>query len=198
MHTGALPDSLSGPSQAPAARLEARSFEQVYEELFPFVWRVARRLGVAESALDDVCQDTFVVVHRRLGEFEGRSSLKTWVFGIMHHVVSNHRRSQSRKSPGHRAGASVDLETLASSLRAPDDAASDAEAARIAHALLAQLDDEKRSVFVLVELEGLGVPEVAEATGTNINTIYARLRAARSEFSATVARFHAAERRKTP
>ncbi|RYE82366.1 MAG: RNA polymerase sigma factor, partial [Myxococcales bacterium] len=101
-------------------------------------------------------------------------------------------------SPGRRADASVDLETLASSLRAPDDAASDAEAARIAHAMLAQLDDDKRSVFVLVELEGLGVPEVAEATGTNINTIYARLRAARSEFSATVARFHAAERRRAP
>lgn len=195
MHSDALPDGLTGASVS--AVVEPRSFVQIYDEMFPFVWRVARRLGVSEAALDDVCQDTFVVVHRRLAEFEGRSSLKTWVFGILHHVVSTHRRTQSRKSPTHRADASVDLESLASQVRAPDEAASDAEAARIAHALLAQLDDEKRSVFVLVELEGLSVPEVAEATSTNVNTIYARLRAARSEFSATVARFHAAGRRRT-
>lgn len=198
MHSDALPDPRTGPSPALAPRLETRTFEQVYDELFPFVWRVARRLGTAESALDDVCQETFLVVHRRLSEFEQRSSLKTWVYGILHHVVQGHKRTQARKSPGHRADAAIDLESLAGTARGPDEAASDAQSTRIAHAMLAQLDDDKRSVFVLVELEGLSVPEVADATGLNVNTIYARLRAARSEFSATVARFHAAERRRTP
>lgn len=198
MQSDALPDLPAVPRTEVVPRAAPVSFAHAYDELFPFVWRVARRLGVAESALDDVCQDTFVVVHRRLGEFEGRSSLKTWVYGILHHVVSTHRRTQARKSPAHRADASIDLEALASLGPTPQQAASDAQGARIAHALLAQLDDDKRSVFVLVELEGLSVPEIAEATGTNLNTIYARLRAARIEFSAAVARFHAAQRWRTP
>ncbi|MBN9162669.1 MAG: RNA polymerase sigma factor, partial [Myxococcales bacterium] len=65
------------------------------------------------------------------------------------------------------------------------------------HALLAQLGDDKRAVFILVELEGMSVPEAAEAVQTNLNTAYARLRAARAEFAAAVARFQARERRRT-
>ena len=167
-------------------------FQQVYEELFPFVWRVARRLGVPDAALDDVCQDVFVVVHKRLPEFEGRSSLKTWVYGILHNVVLMRRRTTKRKDAHH---ADVDPELLLDGSTDPHEAASGAQAARIAHALLAQLGDDKRTMLVLVELEGLTVPEAAEATQINLNTAYARLRAARAEFAAAVNRFHAKQRR---
>jgi RNA polymerase sigma-70 factor (ECF subfamily) len=75
----------------------ALSFALVYEQHFDFVWRSARRLGVAEASLDDVVQDVFVTVYRRLDAFEGRSSLKTWLFGIVRHTVRDLRRSARRK-----------------------------------------------------------------------------------------------------
>jgi RNA polymerase sigma-70 factor (ECF subfamily) len=168
-------------------------FLAVYEELFPFVWRLARRLGVQDASLDDVCQEVFVVVHNRLDRFEGRSSIKTWVYGIANNVVLTHRRSTRRKD-AHRA--EVDPESVIDLAPGPLDAASGAQAARIAHALLSQLSDDKRTMLVLVELEEMSVPEAAEAVQTNLNTAYGRLRAARAEFAAAVARFHAKERRR--
>jgi RNA polymerase sigma-70 factor (ECF subfamily) len=178
----------TGPSPGPAL-----DFLAVYEELFPFVWRVARRRGIPEAMLDDVCQDVFVIVHRRLHEFEGRSSLKTWVYGILNNVVLMHHRTTKRRSP---EPADLDTELIVDEAPGPADAASDAQAARIAHAMLGLLPEEQRAIFVLVELEGMTVPEAVEAEQININTGYARLRAARAAFAAAVARFHAKQRRR--
>jgi RNA polymerase sigma-70 factor, ECF subfamily len=164
------------------------AFLDVYEELFPFVWRIAKRRGVPASALDDVCQDVFVVVHQRLASFEGRSSLRTWVYGILNNVLLMRHRTSARRDP---QSAEVDPETLIDSAAGPDQAASSTEAARIAEALLARLTEEKRAMFILVELEGLTVPEAAEAEAVNVNTAYARLRAARTEVAEAVARFRA-------
>src|SRR5262245_51753387 len=75
----------------------ALTLAEVYETQFDFVWRSARRLGVASLHVDDVVQEVFLVVFRRLAEFEGRSSLKTWLFGITRRVVRDHRRSARRK-----------------------------------------------------------------------------------------------------
>src|SRR6185436_19202677 len=91
-----LVDSETLPAIPEAPRAETRVhlvFEEVYEQNVTFVWRSARRLGVADAAIDDVVQEIFVVVHRRLREFEGRSSLKTWLFAIVLRVVRDHRRS---------------------------------------------------------------------------------------------------------
>ena len=164
----------------------------VYEELFPFVWRLVRRFGVPDAALDDVCQEVFVVVHNRLVEFEGRSSLKTWVYGIANNVTLTYLRGARRKAVHHSA---VDPETVVDSAPGPLDAASASEAVGIAYSLLAQLADDKRTILVLVDVEELTVPEAAEVLDVNVNTAYARLRAARSELAAAVARFQARSRR---
>src|SRR6186713_2887600 len=83
------PDSVGSfeprPSSPPA-------FAEVYESCAKLVWRNLRRLGVPEAALEDAAQDVFLVVHRRLSEFEGRSTLRTWIFGIVLRVAARHRR----------------------------------------------------------------------------------------------------------
>lgn len=164
-----------------AARL---SFEAVYDEHFALVWRTVRRLGVPDALVDDVVQEVFLVVHRRLDDFEGRSSLKTWVCAIVARVASDARRSLRRKSPHTRsADAAVDADTVADEDAAnPHERTARNEGVRLLHRLLDELDDDKRVVLVLAELEQLSVPEIAEALGENVNTVYARLRAARHAF----------------
>jgi len=185
-HKGAVvapPVARALPAQPAALALV---FEDVYRESFGFVWRSARRLGVRDAHLDDVVQEVFVVVHRRLADFEGRSSLKTWLFGITLRVVRDHRRSARRRDPG----PPVDPDTLRAA-GGPAHDAEKAEAVRVLHGLLDQLDDERREVFVMAELEQLPMPEIAEALGINVNTAYARLRIARGEFEQALARHRA-------
>jgi len=165
----------------------APSFAEVYDECFDFVWRNIRRLGVPEAQVDDAVQEVFVVVHRRLGEFVPRASLRTWVCAIVTRVASDHRRAVRRKSPN--ADPSVDADSLPDERGGdPHDSAVRAEGVRRLHRLLDELGDDKRTVFVLAELEQLSAPQIAEALGQNVNTVYARLRAARREFEELVSR----------
>lgn len=173
-----------GAKDAPAP--EVHAFEEIYREHFPFVWRSAKRLGVPHAALDDVVQEVFVIVHRRLADFEGRSSLRTWLFGIVLRVARDHRRSVRRKDPG----TPVDPDTVASR-GGPADDAEKAEAVRLLHALLDQLDDDRREVFVMAELEQMTMPEIADTLGINVNTAYARLRLVRQAFEQALARHRA-------
>ena len=170
-----------------ASRESARDFEQIYTAHVDFVWRSVRGLGVADRNLDDAVQEVFVVVHRQLSCFEGRSSIKSWLFGIARRVAADHRRWARRKDRGEELREDEVVPTSA----APQlEAVASAEALRTLHAILDRLDEDKREVFVLVEIEHLTAPEVAEVLGINVNTVYSRLRAARGAFNAAVAHHH--------
>lgn len=177
-------------------------FERVYDEHVDAVWRSVRRLGVPELSADDVVQGIFLVVHRRLGEFEQRSSVRTWIFSIMIRAVADHRRSVRRKSPHWlQGGEPAELEHLPDVQgTTPYDAMVKAEAARTIEELLETLDQDKRAVFVLAELEQLTATEIAEATGITTQQVYSRLRAARTDFERAAARLRQRElhRKGTP
>lgn len=169
------------------------TFDEIYEEHFDFVWRTARRLGVPASAAADAAQDVFLVLHRRLPDFDGRSSMKKWILGIVTRVASDHRRRYRRKDAPcvpqpDDSGAFAALE---STYPAPSEDAEQAETMRVLERLLAKLDESKREVLVLAQLEEMTVPEIADVLGENRNTIYARLRTARAEFAAAYARYAA-------
>jgi len=165
---------------------EARglAFDQVYDRYFEFAWANLRRLGVPAAHLEDAVQELFIVVSRRLAEFAGRSSLKTWLAGIAWRVASEYRRRESRKG---RAEPLPD--NLVAPGRDPLGAAVHAEALRQLDALLDELDQDKRVVFVLAELEQMSVPEIAQALAVNVNTVYSRLRAARITFDEALRAF---------
>ncbi|WP_437725047.1 RNA polymerase sigma factor [Sorangium sp. So ce861] len=167
--------------------------EALYDEHFAFVWRSLRRLGVADAAVDDAVQDVFLVVHRRLAEFEGRSSMKTWLFGIVLRVARAQRRNALRRGASELAvEAPEDPEAVAGpEADQPDARTEQAEAVRIFYELLDELDEEKREVFVLAELEQMTAPAIAEVAGINVNTVYSRLRAARHDFEQAVLRHRA-------
>ena len=170
------------------------TFEKVYDEHVEFAWRSAHRLGVEDAAIDDVVQHVFLVAHRRLAEFEGRSSMKTWLFAILLRAVREHRRTMRRKSP-HWFSEPADLDSLPDESGAanPEDAASRREASRIIDHLLASLDGDKRVVFVMMELEQMSAAEVSEATGLDVKAVYSRLRAARIDFERAASRMRRQE-----
>ena len=193
-----IPVTTASP-QSDVPCLAIPSFESVYEENLKFVWRAARRLGIDPGDTDDVVQEVFVVAHRRLPEFEGRAQVKTWLLKILVRVVHHYFRTQQRK-PGNRpAQALDDLDVLRDhSDRGPAEVAERRDAVRILDNLLARMDSEKREVFVLAEIEQLSSVEIAEVLGTNVNTIYSRLRVARQEFEQALRRFHTHELGGTP
>lgn len=167
------------------------TLEAVYARHSGFVWRIVRRMGVPEHGVEDVMHEVFLVVHRRLPEYDGRVAMTTWLYHVARGVVSNHRRSRAREQ---RRLELVDPRPAA----APDPEAQTrrGQAAAFVRAFLAELDPDKREVFELAELEGLPIPEVAELVGVNLNTAYSRLRAARQLFQRAVDRIRAADERR--
>lgn len=154
----------------------------------PYVWRVLRRLGVAEADVDDVCQEVFLVVHRKLAEFEGRSTIRTWMYGIAVRAAADYRKRAHRRHEVPTA-AMPDHPSPADD---PDRSLQLRQARSLLDELVGALDDDKRAVFVLFEIEQLSMQDVAVALGCPLQTVYSRLYAARAQIQAAADRFRAA------
>ena len=177
------------PRGSPGLGAEIPTFEQIFVDHAPFAWRALRRLGVHEADVEDVCQEVFMVVHRRLADFEGRSSVRTWIYGICVRVAADYRKRAHRR---HESTSAALPEQVA-----PEDqheALEERQARALLDACVQALDDDKRAVFVLFELTELPMTEVAEAVGCPLQTAYARLYAARRQVEAALRRA-TAERR---
>jgi RNA polymerase sigma-70 factor (ECF subfamily) len=192
------PSSGASPSRGECLNPnEPWTFDAVYHAHASFVWRTACRLGVPRHAAEDVMQEVFLVVHRRLPEFEERTSIRAWLSAIVIRVVRAHRRAGRRKDRAEDGGLHpfdpdhiIDPKT-----RTPLDLVEQDEAVRELYAILAGMNEERREVLVLSELEELTAPEIAHALQVNVNTVYWRLRTARKEFERTLFRRRAAEGR---
>jgi RNA polymerase sigma-70 factor (ECF subfamily) len=167
-------------------------FDTIYRDNASFLWFVLRRLGVPESSIDDVFQETFLTIHRRIDSFEGRAPLRSWLYGVAVRVArSYHRRASVRRlffsdfSEGYEP---VDPLSGVENVERR-------EALALVDQLLEKLPRKRREVFVLVEIEGLTAKEVAPIVGCNVNTVYSRLRLAREAFGAALARHRTREDR---
>jgi RNA polymerase sigma-70 factor, ECF subfamily len=178
-----VPDDAEVERESPSLgdRLDA-----VYREHFSTVWRGLRRLGVAERSLEDATQDVFLIVHRRANDFEGRSSVRTWIYGIAVRVAKDYRRAEARHSQRIEQLA-AHLVTEFANPATPADQAERREADRLLQAALAAMKEELRDVLVLIELEQLPLREAAIALGLRVRTCQRRLRAAHQAFEAALA-----------
>jgi RNA polymerase sigma-70 factor (ECF subfamily) len=161
--------------------MDAAAFARLFAAEAPRVLRVLRRLGVREADVEDVCQEVFVVVHRRAAEFRGDSALGTWVYGIALRCAAAHRRRKHVRD----GVALVEEPAVAAEQQ---QALERTRARRVLQAALDKLDEGQREVFVLYELEQLAMREVAEALELPLPTAYSRLYAARAALQAEFAR----------
>ncbi len=162
---------------------------ELYEAHFERVWRWAHGFGVRPADLEDAAQEVFVVAHRRYAEFGHRAQVTTWLFGITVRVAAGFRR----RAHVRREAATDDMERVVTDTApAPDGALLGRQAGELAQRILDGLDDDKRAVFVLHELEELTLKEIAEMLGCPLQTVYSRLAAARKHFR------EEAERLQTP
>jgi RNA polymerase sigma-70 factor (ECF subfamily) len=180
-------DTVKAPPDANDA-----AFRAVYDAHFETVWRCLRRLGVREPDVLDQTQKVFLVVHAKLGTFEGRSLLRIWLFGICRRVASDYRRSALIRYEVTTDPA--DLESIAAWRRDPT-GASRPERERVAESILNKLPEAQRTVFVLFELEEVPGEEIAALLDIPVGTVRSRLRLARESFRREVKRLAAKEDR---
>ncbi len=151
------------------------AFDQIYRENFPFVWAAAYRCGVPAEAVEDVVQDVFITVHRRLDELDWEVSARGWLFGVTRNVAMRHRRGSARRSRREAIVARESARAIHPHRRH--------DAARTLEALLTELSSRLREVFEMSELLGMSAPEIAAELGIPANTVYSRLRLARRKLA---------------
>jgi RNA polymerase sigma-70 factor (ECF subfamily) len=172
------------------SRLKSEAgFKAVFEAEFGYVWNTLRRLGVRAADLPDLTHDVFVTFHRTLDKYDAARPLRPWLFGIAFRSASDyrrlarHRREELDSSPD-PPDSTPDAERLAA-LR---------EARSLVLCALERMEHDRRAVFVMHEIDGVGMPEIAAALEIPLNTGYSRLRLARSEFARAVAELGGVEK----
>jgi RNA polymerase sigma-70 factor, ECF subfamily len=168
---------------AALGQTEIPSFDSVYEDYFDFIWSMTRRFGIREDAIDDVVQETFVVIHSKLHTLQSPESLRSWIYAVARKTASGYRRRR-----GDLQESSDIPESLVALMSSPEDLAQqNAQVQRLWH-LLETLSAEKREVFIMSELEQFTCPEIAEALNIPVNTAYSRRRTAREAFELALER----------
>lgn len=165
-----------------------QSLAEIFRVHADFVHRALRRLGLAPADAEDGVQEVFLVVGRKLENYEERGALRAWLFVICRQIARQHRR---RGMPFEALDEATDAPEPGAD---PSAAAERNEAARVVRHFLSTLSEEQALVFYLSEIEGLSAPEVSAALDVPLNTVYGRLRLSRERFETMLSRRAARER----
>ena len=153
--------------------------ERIFKQNYTLVWRLVRRLGLPPDAADDAAQQVFLVAAERLDDIAPESE-RAFVFGTALRVARTVGRKLGRELHG------ADGDQNASPLPRPDELADQKRARELLDAALDRMSPSLRTVFVLYEIEGFTMPEVAQLVGIPLGTAASRMRRARERFRRTV------------
>ncbi len=179
------------PAADPASPPVLLDLQALFKMHSGYVWNSLRRLGVPTPDLEDLTHDVFLRVHGNLDQYDPGRPIRPWLFGFAFRVASQHRRRAHRR---HDHAAEVDA--IADPHPLADHALAAEEDRRLVAAALGRVPLERRAVFVLYEIDDVGVDEIARALEIPANTVYSRLRAARAEFADAVRKLDSARRRR--
>ncbi len=164
-------------------------FRALFRSHFRFVCVTLRRLGVRDSDVEDVAQEVFVSVHRKLDSYDATRPLELWLFGFCLRTASTYRRLARHTRLVHEE---TDVEIAHSEPLADDQIAAE-QNRRMVLAALDAIDNDRRAVFVMHDLNEFPASQIAEMLALPVNTVYSRLRLAREEFRKAVFRIRAAQ-----
>jgi len=184
------PDSpaRSGPERAPSC-----DFNSIYETWFDEVSRWIRAMGGPEADREDLAQDVFLVVHRRLADFDGQN-VAGWLYKIARRKVRDFRRLLWVR---HFLFGGVPLtDNLPKAGAGPAESLETKEKRRTLEHLLAKLNESERAAIVLFEIEGYSGEEIARIQAVPVNTVWARIHKARKKLGVQLARLEKSERAK--
>ena len=167
-------------------RSTAERLHRIAADEYEFVWRSLRRLGVRPPETDDAAQQVFVVLASKLASVEPGKE-RSYVFGIVMRVAANLRRARARSCEVPEA----DVVEVPSVLPAAESQLEHAHARAILDEVLGSMPDERRAVFVLFELEELPLSEISDLLQIPLGTVGSRLRRAREDMRAGIARIRA-------
>ncbi len=156
---------------------------------FAYVWRLCRRLGLPDGDADDAAQQVFLTAARRLSVVR-EGSERAFLYGVAVNVAAKWRTAHARR----RETSDASLESIESVLPSAEDLLTEESERRLLDALLDTMPDDLRTVFVLHEIEQQTAPQIAEVLGVPLGTAASRLRRAREDFAARLARFRARNR----
>jgi RNA polymerase sigma-70 factor (ECF subfamily) len=165
-----------------AARQLDAELAALFDQHADFVWRVLKRLGTPAAELEDALQEVFLVVARKLPEYEERGGMRAWLFAIARQVASHALRASRRRERREREPPEPPA------AEDPHRALERSEAVRFVEQFLTRLDEAQAEVFFLAEIEGMTAPEIAACLGVGLNTVYSRLRLARERFERALSR----------
>jgi RNA polymerase sigma-70 factor, ECF subfamily len=168
-----------------APPLEAE-FTAIFRAEHGYVFNSLRRLGVREGDIEDLAHEVFMIVHRRMPGLDRTRPLRPWLFATAFRVASDYRR-QAR----HRREVAMGEQPVPSSAAGADELVARAEGQRLILEALDAIEESRRAVFVLAEIDEVPVVDVAEALEIPVNTAYSRLRLAREDFQEAVRRIRA-------
>jgi RNA polymerase sigma-70 factor (ECF subfamily) len=160
-------------------------FATVYKRFFRVVRAWSRTLSGKSPDSDDIAQNVFVVVHRRLPDFDG-NNIAGWLYRITVNQVKDHKRSAWERFRGH-VDASV-VEQMASPFMTPAKALEVRRELTAVSQTLAQFSDHTRAAFLSFEVEGYTSKEVAAQRRTSVSAVYGRVRSARIALRAQTSR----------
>jgi RNA polymerase sigma-70 factor (ECF subfamily) len=176
---------LHAAAEGVAHAREPLDFTRVYEAWFEPCLRWLRALGVPDADLEDVGQDVFIVVRRKLGAFDG-DRLAAWLYRIASRTASDHRRRAWFRRLWNR-GARIDLDRMACGAAGPVEQLERRDAQRLLERVLRTMSDKRRVAFALFEIEGYSGEEIAVILDVPVATVWTRLHHARKEFLTRVA-----------
>ena len=160
-----------------APTTDAVTFRTIFDQHLGLVTRALRRLGAGEPDLPDLVQQVFLVAFRRLPDFEERSRLGTWLFGICRRVASDHRKSTYRRN--HFLASFRDIAELAPHADDPSVCFERQERLNTLHAVMEALPEPQRKALVLFELEEMPGQRIADSLEISLGTLRSRVRLAR-------------------
>jgi RNA polymerase sigma-70 factor, ECF subfamily len=174
---------LSLSSEVPVEASPSVDFRSLFEGHFSYVWNTLRRLGVREADLKDQTQEVFLTVHQLLADYDPARPLRPWLFGIAYRYAARYRALARHKYEVPEA----DDEPAGGGPLADEQVATRQRLDRVLKAIHT-IELPLRAVFVMAEIDGHSIPDVAQALGIPLNTAYSRLRLARRDFDASVKR----------